>query len=96
MLLILIWYIIETVIYKVGIKGLGLEFSREVDWAEVAEKIRWGVFAPEENVSALKKFIHEQGGAKTLRIITNDSSYYGDYVFAKALWPVVDGGVTAA
>ncbi len=73
-----------------------LEFSREVDWAEVAEKIRWGVFAPEENVSALKKFIHEQGRAKTLRIITNDSSYYGDYVFAKSLWPVVDGGVTAA
>ncbi|GAB5406769.1 MAG: hypothetical protein Aurels2KO_50000 [Aureliella sp.] len=86
--------------HKYSISMLGdkpmLEFSREVDWVEVSEKANLNAFAVGDNRSALKKMLAEQGQSKTLRMVSNSVSHFGEHHIAKSLWPVIDGGVTAA
>ncbi|QDV25719.1 M56 family metallopeptidase [Aureliella helgolandensis] len=75
-----------------------LYFDREVDWAEVAHKLPLSNLAGLTNVEALASLLEKQGHSKTLRMNLSDSSTYdeGDFTIAKSLWPLIDGGVTAA
>lgn len=79
---------------KSNTDNLVLQFSRDVDWAEVADRFNLGAFAVQEHHASLRMLLKSQGTSKTLRVVTNDSSAFGDYVVAKSLWPVVEGGVT--
>lgn len=86
--------------HKYSLNMLGdkplLEFDRRVDWVEVAEKVNLNAFAIGDNRAALRKMLSEKGQSKTLRMVSNNASDYSNYRIAKSLWPVIDGGVTAA
>ncbi len=74
---------------------LVLQFSREVDWTEVADKINLKALVPHKNEEGLRTFLRQQGVSNTLRPSVSNSSADNDYELAKAIWPLVDGGVTA-
>ncbi len=51
-----------------------LQFSRDVDWAEVAEKVNWRTLVDTDRAALLSGLLKEQGTSKSLRLVSTNSS----------------------
>lgn len=73
---------------------LVLQFSRAVDWGEVAEKVNWRTLVGLDHAAIIGGLLKEQGTSKTLRLVSAKNSVGSEHSMAKSLWPVVNGGAT--
>lgn len=79
---------------SVNVDKFAFQFSRDVDWVEVAEKLDLGRLVTEENYVWLRGYLKSAGISRSIRLGTGDTSAENDCQVVRSLWSVVDGGVT--